>query len=158
MGRGAFAVFITLLVILHFLLHVGLGIGAAAPDLIAVAVLIASRRTTAASAALLGLALGLLDDALGIGALGARSIALATVAMLGSWSRRWIEGEGLLFIAAFVFVGKWASEIVLATLARGAGLGGILGLLTVAPLEAAWAALAGVLAMAAFRRVAGPDA
>lgn len=158
MRRGAFPLLILALVLLHFLLHVGAGIGRAAPDLLAVASLIASRRASAAGSAALGLVLGLLEDAVGIGRLGARSIALAVAAMLGSWSRRWIEGEGLLFLGGYVFIGKWTSEIVLAMLARSDGLRSLLDLVMLAPLEAAWAGIAAVLAMTAYRKLFGADA
>jgi hypothetical protein len=155
---SAFPLFLGSLVVIHFLLHVGFGMGESAPDFVAVAVLLAARRISAPGAAALGLGLGILDDAMGIGPLGARSIALGVAGLLGTWSKSFIEGEGPIFIVAYLFVGTWASDIVLSVVSPGDSLSGILALVSWAPLYAAYTALAGVLAFAVFRRVAGPDA
>ena len=50
----SFWVLVALLVVTHFLLHLGLGIGVAAPDLLTVAVLLSARRMRGWSAAALG--------------------------------------------------------------------------------------------------------
>jgi hypothetical protein len=152
-----FTTFILLLVLLHLLFRVGFGAGALAPDLMAVAVLITARRSTATRVVVLAVLLGIVDDVMGIRNLGMRSIALGSAALLVTWSRNFIEGEGLLFVLAYLFVGKWVSEIVLAVLASPSALDA-LTLITWAPLAAAWTAIAGTLALMAFRSVAGPDA
>jgi hypothetical protein len=154
----AFAVFVALLTILHFLLHAGLGIARAAPDLLAVAVLLAARRTTAMRAVLLALLLGVLDDALGIRNLGARSIALGVAAIAGTWTRRLIEGEGPLLIVPYLFAGKWLIDVVVAMLLPAmARDGSPHALLVSSPLDALYVAVAGTVALAAFRVVMGPD-
>ena len=152
-----FTTFIMLLVVLHLLLHVGLGIGTLAPDFMAVAVLIAARRSTATGAVALAVLLGIVDDAMGIRNLGMRSIALGSAALLLTWSRNFIEGEGLLFVLAYLFLGKWVIEIVLGILAS-VTTPDPLALVTWAPLASAWTAVAGTFALMAFRSVAGPDA
>jgi hypothetical protein len=154
--RGAFVGFCALLILLHFFLHIGLGLGGWAPDFVVVVALLAARRTSATGGALLAVLLGLLDDAPGIHNLGGRSVALAVAAVLGTWSRGLVEGEGLLFILVYLFLGKWAAEVVLALLPGTHALP--LGLLVWAPAQAAITAVAGTLAFTAFRVVAGPDA
>lgn len=158
MRAYAFGLFLFTLVLLHFLLHVGLGLGDSAPDLLAVAVLLAARRTTLPASALLGVVLGVLDDALGIGPLGPRSIALAITGVLGTWSRGFVEGDGLLFFLAYLFVGIWASDILLSVVTPGTAASPLLSLVTLTPLVSCWTALWGVALLALFRRVAGPDA
>ena len=59
-------VFILILVVLHLVVHVAIGFGTMAPDLITIAVLLSARRLSGAAAAGLGLALGLLVDALSL--------------------------------------------------------------------------------------------
>jgi hypothetical protein len=157
--RGyAFPLFLVVLILLHFVLHIGLGLGETAPDLMAVAVLLAARRSTMPAGALLGLGVGVIDDAMGIGPLGPRSIALALSALLGTWSRSFVEGDGLLFVVAYLFAGVWACDLLLSVVAPGRATPGFLTLITVTPLQAAYTAVAGVAAVALFRRLAGPDA
>jgi len=155
--KWPFTTFILLLAMLHLILHVGLGIGALAPDFLAVAVLIVARRSSATGAVALAVLLGIVDDAMGIRNLGMRSIALGSAALLVTWSRNFIEGEGLLFVMAYLFVGKWVSEIILGLLTSTTVLEPLV-LVTWAPLASAWTAVAGTIALRAFRSVAGPDA
>src|SRR5690606_19686966 len=79
-----FWAFIALLVVLDFILHIAIGLGATAPDLLTVALLLAARRLSSAGAAALGLVFGLLRDALSLIAFGAEAV---TMTLLGSWAR-----------------------------------------------------------------------
>jgi hypothetical protein len=156
---GAFGAFVAILVFLHLLLHTGFGLGRAAPDFIGIAVLLVARRSTAVRVTILAIALGFLDDAIGIRNLGARSLALGIVAILGTWSKRIVEGEGPLFVIAYLFVGKWLLDaILLAIVPNGPPEGALVALGTFGLLNALYAAVAGTLALAAFRMVMGPDA
>ena len=56
----------TFLILLHFTLHVSLGFGEGAPDLLVVALLISARELDTGRAAALGFVLGLLDDAFSV--------------------------------------------------------------------------------------------
>ncbi len=153
MARSTYAywVFIGILVFLHFTLHVGFGLEEAAPDLIAVATLFGARRLRAPGAALLGLGLGILEDALSLLFFGASALALAVIAFLGARSRDLFEGDSLLFIALYLFLGKWLRDTIQVALTDAEwGL-----LLTGAPLAALYAAFAGLVALGVYRAVTG---
>lgn len=155
--RGGFWLFVALLVVLHFTLHLSLGLGRTAPDLLTVAALLGARRLPGAGAAALGLALGLLNDALSLVAFGASAVALTAVSYLGSRTRDVFEGESVLFGAIYLFLGKWLHDTIyfLLGLARGGTDDAVGVLLTSAPIAAAYAAGAGLLALILFRSVGG---
>lgn len=71
------------LALMHLLLHVGFGIGRAAPDLLTVALLLGAREVGMGRAAGMGLLFGLLEDALSVLSFGANSVAMTIVAVLG---------------------------------------------------------------------------
>lgn len=156
----AFGVFVALLVLLDLMLHTGLGMGGVAPDLLAVAVLLTARRTTAVKVAVLALAIGLIDDAMGVGNLGARSLGLGLAGLAGTWTRQLVEGESPLFIVPYLFLGTWLADAAVAVLRQGPSPDQELWLplVTMAPIAAAWSALAGTVALIMFRIIAGRDA
>lgn len=143
-SRWSLALYAALLVLLHFLLRVGLGIGRAAPDLLAVLVLQVGRRTTGSRATAVGALLGLLEDATGIHNLGARAIGLGAAGFGASRSRRFLTGEGAGFTPIFLFVGTWLSLAVTWALRRPEA-GPPAELLLIMPVDAAWAAIAGTI-------------
>lgn len=100
------------LTILHFLLHVGLGIGAGAPDLLTLALLIAAREMRVGWAALSGFFLGLLEDALSVLAFGASTVALTVVGVAGARTRDLFVGDSLFFVVTYFMVGKWARDLI----------------------------------------------
>lgn len=100
------------LIFLHLLIRVGFGVGAAAPDLFLLALLILARRSHMAVAALVGLGLGLLEDAQGLLSFGAHALALALVGALGARTRDLFVGETLLFAGSYLFLGKWIRDLV----------------------------------------------
>ncbi len=75
-----------LLILLHFGLHVSLGLGESAPDLLAVALLIGAREVDMGRAAGLGFILGFLEDAFSVLAFGASTFALTLVGIGGARS------------------------------------------------------------------------
>lgn len=154
--QWAYSGLIAGLVVLHFLLHLGFGLGASAPDLLTVAVLLGARRLGGGGAALLGLGLGLLRDALSIAAFGADMVVLTVLGYLGSRSRDLVVGESILFAGAYLFVGVWLHALGWYLL--GGTVGGavsITGLLLEAPVAAAYAALAGMAALLVYRSFTG---
>jgi rod shape-determining protein MreD len=123
--RWRFALFIAGVVVLHFVLRVGLGLGVLAPDLLVVALLLASRRMRPGGAAGLGFALGLLEGAANPTVpLGAHSLALAVVGYLASRSREWLAGDDPVTMVAYFFVGTLLYLVLLFLLLAIIGAGG----------------------------------
>lgn len=104
--RTLLGILVPALVVLHFLIHVGFSVGRAAPDLLTLALLLAVRETSMGTAAALGLVFGLLEDAFSVLAFGAHSLAMAVVGILGSRTRDLFMGDSLLFLFAYLGLGK----------------------------------------------------
>lgn len=100
------------LVILHFLLHVGLGVRHAAPDLLTVALLLAAREVGVGTAAGLGLLLGLLEDALSVLSFGANAVSMSVVGLLGAVTRDLFVGDSLIFLSSYFVIGKWVRDLL----------------------------------------------
>ena len=150
-GRGnnvAFWIFIAILVITHLVLHVAIGLRGMAPDLLTIAVLLGSRRLSGAGAAGLGFALGLLNDGLSISKFGAMAVVYSFIGFLGARSRDLFEGDSLLFVALYIFLGKWLRDLLYQLLTRSTGW---TDMWSVAPLAAIYAAIAGVVALTLYR-------
>lgn len=111
-SRGVVWVVSAVLVVLHFSLHVGLGIGGAAPDLLTVALLLAARELGLGGGAGIGLFLGLLEDALSVLAFGANSVAMTFLGVAGSATRDLFVGDSLVFLVSYFVLGKFARELV----------------------------------------------
>jgi rod shape-determining protein MreD len=114
-------VVVATLVLLHFLLHVGLGVRHGAPDLLTVALLLAAREVGVGTAAGLGLAMGLLEDALSVVSFGANAVAMTAVGLLGAVTRDLFVGDSLVFLVSYFVIGKWVRDLV-AWLAMGEAL------------------------------------
>lgn len=136
------------LIVLHFLLRVGLGIGEAAPDLLVVALLLMSRETGLGVAAGMGFALGLLEDALSILAFGANSVALTVLGILGGTTRDLFVGDSLFFLVSYFVLGKLARD-VLSWVLMGAALRGpfVADALLGGLVAGVYAAVVGILVM-----------
>ena len=100
------------LVFLHFVLHVGLGYGRGAPDLLTIALLLAAREVGVGTAAAFGLLFGLLEDALSVLAFGANAVAMTAVGILGALTRDLFVGDSRLFAVSYFFVGKWMRDLI----------------------------------------------
>lgn len=156
-GRSwPFWVLVGLLVVAHFVLHLAIGLGATAPDLLTPAVLLAARRLSGAGAAGLGLGLGVLQDSLSVDSFGAEAVTLTVLGYLGSRSRELFVGDSGVFLLVYLFLGKWVHDVIFYLLTGMPGQDEtLLWLLVLAPLAAVYASLAGVVAMAAYRSVSG---
>lgn len=148
-----FWLFIVALTALHFLLHLTFGLaGPLIPDLLTLAVLLGARQVSSAGASLLGFALGLLSDALSITAFGANALALTVVAFLGARSRNLFIGESVLFVAVYLFIGKWLHDSLHYLLARDLyRADAAAALLVDFPLAALYLSAIGVVLMLLFR-------
>lgn len=134
-----------LLPILHFLLHVGFGLGARAPDLLTVGLLVLARELRVGAAAGVGFAFGLLEDAFSILAFGANAVVLTVIGVLGARSRDLFMGESLVFLASYLALGTWMRFALHGMLAGEEVRGDLSRLLVVeAPLAAVYASGVGV--------------
>lgn len=100
------------LVILHLFFHLGLGLGPEVPDLLTVGLLLAVREGGAGTGAGLGFFFGLLEDAFSVLAFGANTVALTLVGALGARTRELFVGDSILFVLAYLAVGKWLRDLV----------------------------------------------
>ena len=105
-------VLVGVLFVVHFFLHVGVGFGRGAPDLATIALLLAARDVGLGRAAALGLAFGLLEDALSVLAFGANAIAMTIVGVGGALTRDVFVGDSRLFLVWYLLVGKWLRDLV----------------------------------------------
>ncbi|HSM59770.1 MAG TPA: hypothetical protein VK849_03190 [Longimicrobiales bacterium] len=106
-----FWVGVAALVLAHFAVHVGLGLDRA-PDLLAVAVLLAAREVGLGAAAALGLVAGLLEDSLSVLSFGANALALAAVGTAGAATRDLFVGDSRLFVLFYFLLGKWLRDLI----------------------------------------------
>ena len=137
------------LTILHFGLHLSLGLGESAPDLLVVALLIAAREVDIGRGAGFGFFLGLLDDAFSVLAFGANTFALTLVGMGGARTRDLFVGDSLLFLTSYLVLGKWTRDL-LHWVAVGQGLreSFVDTMLIQSPISAAYAGLIGLIVIA----------
>lgn len=150
-GRGnsvAFWTFIVILVFVHLAVHVAFGVQGLAPDFLTIAVLIGSRRLSGAGAAGLGFGLGILNDGLSLDAFGAMAVVYSIIGFMGARSRDLFEGDSLLFVAAYIFLGKWLRDVLYQLLTRS---GPWSDMWSAAPMAALYAAVAGVIVLTLYR-------
>lgn len=153
-GGWPFWMMVALLTVLHFALHLSLGLGMRAPDLLTVAVLIGARQLPAGGAAALGFGLGLLEDAVSVVAFGAGAATQTIVGYLGARSRDLFVGETGLFLGLYLFLGCWLQDALYYLLAEGSRRAGVVqSLLVWSPLWALYSAAAGVIAVMIYRSV-----
>jgi cell shape-determining protein MreD len=137
------------LILLHFGLHLSLGFGESAPDLLIVALLIAAREVNIGWGAGLGFFLGLLDDAFSVLAFGANTFAMTLVGMGGARTRDLFMGDSLLFLTSYLVLGKWMRDF-LHWVAIGEGLRGsfVDTMLVQSPISAAYVGVVGLVVIA----------
>ncbi len=105
-------VVVGLFVVLHLFLHVGLGLGAVAPDLLTVALLLLAREVKVGVAAGTGFGLGLLEDALSVLSFGANAVAMSVTGALGALTRDLFVGDSLIFLVSYFALGKWLRDLL----------------------------------------------
>lgn len=103
---------VIMLVLLHFLLHLGVGMGRSAPDLLTVALLVAARQVGIGMGAGLGFVFGLLEDAFSLLAFGANAVAMTVIGALGAGTRDLFVGDSLFFLVSYLFLGKWTRDLI----------------------------------------------
>ena len=112
--RGSWRIWATVLflTVLHFFLHMGLGLDDGAPDLLVIALLLAAREVGMGVAAGIGFALGLLLDAFSVLAFGANTIAMTVVGAVGARTRDFFVGDSFFFVVSYLFLGKWLKDLL----------------------------------------------
>ncbi|MGE0159253.1 MAG: hypothetical protein AB7T31_07550 [Gemmatimonadales bacterium] len=100
------------LVLAHFVLHVGLGLGRGAPDLLTIGLLVAAREVSLGAAAVVGLVFGLLEDALSILAFGANTVTMTAIGIAGAFTKDLFVGDSRSFVVSYLFVGKWMRDLL----------------------------------------------
>lgn len=119
-----------LLLVLHFYVRPRFGDSRAAPDFLAMAVLLFALRSAPGDAAVVGLCTGLLADALTPARFGAGALAHAVVGYLASWGRAVFFADNLVVTFGFFAVGTWIRNL-LVLLASGTGGSDLLAQLAV---------------------------
>lgn len=152
--RWGFWGFIAALVVLHFVLRIGMGLEQLAPDLLIVALLLAAREMRAGWAAGLGLLFGILDGSLVPFNLGATAVVLTLVGFFGARSREMVAGDSLIFVATYLFIGKWVFDTLLYLLTGEAFGPTAAYLVLVSPIAALYAAAAGLVGISLYRAFA----
>ena len=112
--RGSWRVWATVavLALLHFLLHLGLGLGNIAPDLLTISLLLAAREVGMGTAAGIGFAFGLLLDSFSLLAFGANSVAMTLLGAAGARTRDLFVGDSFFFVVSYLFLGKWVKDLL----------------------------------------------
>src|SRR5688500_3383322 len=151
----SFWIFIVVLVVAHLVLHVAIGLNTVAPDLMTVAVLLAARRVKGSAGAAIGVAIGLLTDALSLTTFGALALVNGIIGFLGARSRDMFEGDSLLSVAVYVFLGKWLHSTLYFIITKSAHDDPWSVLITSAPIAAVFAAISALFALMLYRAATG---
>jgi rod shape-determining protein MreD len=142
-----------ILVILHYTLRPLLAWRASA-DFLIIALLLASVRVRPGVAAILGFALGLVSDSLALSSFGAGALAMTLIGFGWSRLKAVFFADHVLLNGFFLFLGKWAYEVVMALAEhRMSGAELLMQILVWSSLSAAVTAVAGVLALMILRPV-----
>jgi rod shape-determining protein MreD len=123
-------------------------------DFLLIALVFGSVRMRPAGAAIFGFILGLAADSLALGAFGAGALAGTIVGFAASWLKAVFFADNLALNAFFLFIGKWAFDLIFVLMERrmhGAEM--LMQIIVWSPLAAAVTALAGVIAIAMLRPI-----
>ena len=115
--RPAYGVVAILMLVLHVLLRPALQDLPVSPDLLTGGVLLGGLVLRAGSAAGLGFAAGLVEAALTVGGLGRLTMVYTLLGYGSARSRDLIFADLQYFLLAYLFVGTWMTQLVLAALA-----------------------------------------
>ena len=150
-GAVRTAVVCLILIVLHYTLRPLLG-WRASIDFLLIALVFGAVRMRPAGAALYGFLLGLAADSLALGAFGAGALAGTLVAFAASWLKAVFFADNLALNGFFLFVGKWAFDLVYVLMERRMhGTEMLMQIIVWSPLAAAVTALAGVVAVTLLR-------
>jgi rod shape-determining protein MreD len=144
---------VALMVLLHYTLRPLLALRASA-DFLIIALLLVAVRVRPGVAAIFGFIVGLATDSLALGAFGAGALAMTLIGFSWSKLKAVFFADHVLLNGFFLFLGKWAYEVMMNVVERrmqGAEL--LMQILVWSSLSAFVTAVAGVLALMALRPV-----
>jgi rod shape-determining protein MreD len=125
-------------------------------DFLVIALLLVAVRARPGVAAVVGFALGLLADSLTPGAFGAGALAMTVVGFGASWLKAAFFADNLALNGIFVFLGKWAFDLIfLVAERRLQGVDLLVQAVLWSPLSAAVTAVMGLVVLLAVRPVLG---
>jgi rod shape-determining protein MreD len=127
-------------------------------DFLLIALLLASIRVRPATAALIGLAMGIVADSLTPESLGAGAVAMTIIGYLASWLKAVFFADNIALNAFFFFLGKWVFDVIYFVVeGRIGGIELLQQLLLWSPLSAAATAIAGIILLMIMRPMLEPS-
>lgn len=142
-----------ILIALHYTLRPLLG-WRASVDFLLISLVFGAVRMRPGGAAIYGFLIGLAADSLALGAFGAGALAGTLVGFAASWLKAVFFADNLALNAFFLFLGKWAFDLVYVLMEqRMHGMDMLMQIIVWSPLSAAVTALAGVIAIAMLRPI-----
>lgn len=141
------------LVLLHYTLRPMLG-WHAGPDFLIIALLLIAIRVRPGTAAVVGLIMGIVADALEPHAFGAGALGMSIVGFGASWLKAVFFADDVVLNALFFFCGKWAFDIIFLLAAHQMTSGALLvEILVWSPLKGVVTALFGLLTLLILRPI-----
>jgi rod shape-determining protein MreD len=145
-----------ILIMLHYTLRPLLG-WRAPIDFMLIAAIFGAVRMRPGFAAVYGLALGLVTDALAASGFGAAALGMTLVAYGASWLKAVFFADNLALNALFLFVGKWVFDVIVVFAGhRLSGADLAMQILVWSPLSSAVTALAGAVVLTILRPLMEP--
>lgn len=133
------------LIVTHLLLRVGFGLQNQVPDLMLLALLMASRSLSIRAGAALGFVLGLVEDSFSMLSFGASIFAMTLVGTAGAQVRHLFVGRSVFFQSTYFFLGKWLRDTMAWLVSNPSSRAGLVDhLLVESPLMALYVAAAGL--------------
>jgi rod shape-determining protein MreD len=142
-----------ILIMLHYTVRPLLG-WRAPIDFMLIAALFGAVRMRPGVAAMYGLFLGLISDALAVNGFGAAALGMTIVAYTASWLKAVFFADNLALNAFFLFVGKWLFDMIVVLAGRrivGSELA--MQIFVWSPLAAALTAVAGAIVLTMLRPI-----
>ena len=142
-----------ILIMLHYTVRPLLG-WRAPIDFMLIAALFGAVRMRPGVAAMYGMALGLVSDALAVTGFGAAALGMTIVAYAASWLKAVFFADNLALNAFFLFVGKWIFDVIVVLAARRiVGTELAMQIFVWSPLAAALTAVAGAIVLTMLRPI-----
>lgn len=145
------ALVIGILLLVEFYLWPSLVESRGAPDFLLLALLLLCLRASPGTAAVMGLAVGLVIDVLSAGRFGANILAHVMIGWAAAWGRAVFFADNIAVNAGLFFVGTWVRNL-LVLLLSGATVGTLVSeALLWSPMQGLGTALVGVVVVVLFR-------